>query len=105
MNPLYGNTIPCSAILECVPEGIVERSLYVPYPVQNQVELRSWRTQIPSLPMFQTVAPTTPKLGGARGDFEQMVTDEEEVVRSLLQPTKSRLEDVILVENVPKYLR
>jgi len=38
------------------------------------------------LPISQIVAPEALNLGGARGDLEPMVTDQEEVVGSLLEP-------------------
>ena len=48
--------------------------------VQREVEGSSCRTSIPSRPLFQAVTPKTPQFRRVRGDFEPMVTDEEEIV-------------------------
>ena len=101
MDPPYA--ISSSAILECALEGVVEGSFCGTYPVKHQIERNNWTTTMSLLPILQIVAPTAPKLGSARGDLVPMVTYEKEVVRSLLQTAKGRLEDDIPMENVPRY--
>ena len=50
----------------------------------------------------QGVSPITPNSGTAQGDFEPVVTNEQEVARSFLQPVKVVLEGVIALEDFAK---
>ena len=56
-----------------------------------------------SCPVFEGVAPETPKLWIARGDFEPVMKNEQEVVRSRLQPAEITFEDDVPTENISKY--
>jgi len=78
MNLSYGTT--CSAITECIPQGLVERSIFATEPVQHEVKRGGSKTKIPPLPVVQIVAPRTPEFRGVAGDFESVVANEEEVV-------------------------
>ena len=56
----------------------------------------------PSSPILRSVSPETPKLRSVRRDLESMVANEEEVVRSLIQPIKVALEGDIPMKNIAK---
>jgi hypothetical protein len=76
--------------------------------VQHKIDWRGSRTGVLSLPVFQTVTPETPELRGATGDFEPVVTDEEEVVRALSYSGKVVATEVwhdVQMEDVPEDFR
>jgi hypothetical protein len=52
-------------------------------PVQHEIDGSGSGTFVPSRPLFQRVAPETPKLWSVRGDLEPMVTNEEEIISTL----------------------
>jgi hypothetical protein len=58
-----------------------------------------------SLPVFQTVTPEAPELRETVGDFEPVVTNEEEVVRVLLYSGELGVTEFcsdVETEDVPK---
>ena len=87
MNLSYG--VPRGVIPERILQGFVEglRLSSTPRPVQHKIERGGYiGIRALSLPVFQTVTPEAPELREAAGDFEPVVTNEEEVVRALLYP-------------------
>ena len=104
VNTPYG--IVRSVVLESHPLGFADRIGHATECfVQHQIE---WSanpgTKTPPLLVFQVVAPKSPKLQGAQSHLEPVVANEEEVIRSFLQPAERFLERDIPTENVPEYL-
>ena len=72
--------------------------------VQRKVEGSGPRTLVSLRPLFERVAPETPKVWGVGGDLKPMVTNEEEIVRALLQPAKVSCWGHVPTKDIPKYL-
>jgi len=67
-------------------EGFIEGSTRIMFVIiQDQVEGSSSGTGMTSLPIPQRVPPEAPEFWGERCNLEPVVTNEEEVVRALLQ--------------------
>ena len=79
----FSYKIACSTFPERVPQVFIENSILVVPPVQDEVESRGSRTEVPFFPVFQTVTPGIPQFWGVKCDLEPVVTNEEEVVRAL----------------------
>ena len=111
MNPSYG--VPRGTILECISQAFVETVPSEPRSVEAalskspsaeyEIEWGRLMLKVPSCPIFQVITPETPNLWGARGDLEPVMAHQEEVVRSLLQPSKICLAGDIPTENFPEY--
>ena len=94
--------IPRGTILEFVVQGGIEFLVVaISRLIQYQVERSSSGTRIPS-PVLEGVAAKTPKFWSTRGDLKPVVTNEQEVVGSFLQPAKVTLGDDIPTENFAK---
>ena len=96
---ITGCTIP-----ECIADRGIEISLLAIVAAQYKVERSGPRTAAPPGPIPGSVAPVTPKFRSPRGDFEPVVADEEEVVRSPIQSSEIMLGGDVPVENIAKNL-
>ena len=108
MNLSYG--VPRGTILECILQGFVEivpfepRSvLSEPPSVEYEIEWGRLVSKVSLRPILQVITPETSNLWGARGDLEPVMANQEEVVRSLLQPFKGCLAGDTPTENFPEY--
>ena len=93
--------IPSCTVLEYAAQGSVEVASVAVR--EHQVKWIGPRMTVPSSPILRGIAPETPNLWSPRGDLEPMMANEEEVVRSLIQPVKIPIEGDIPGKDTTKY--
>ena len=91
--------VPGCTILECVAQVDVEMFRLVIIVTKYKVQWSGPRTAVPPSPVLGGVSPETPNLWSLRSDLELVTTNEEEVVRSLMQSTEGAPEGDVLMEN------
>ena len=111
MNLSYG--VPRGTILECILQGFIETAPSEPPfvkaaiserpSVEYEIEWGRLVSKVSSRPILQVITPETPNLWGARSDLEPVMANQEEVVRSLLQPFKIHLAGDTPTEKFPEY--
>ena len=58
---------------------------------------------MPACPIHRGIAPETPNFGGAQGNLEPVMADEQEVARSFLQPVEVVPEGDITPEDIAQH--
>jgi len=58
---------------------------------------------VPTRPVPRGVAPETPNFGGAQGNFEPVMANEQEVAQSFFQLAKVVLEGDVPLEDIAEY--
>ena len=94
--------IPFGAILEDIEQGGVENTIVI-VDIQDQVERSGPGLVTTSLPVLRGAPPVAPKFWGRQSDLVPVVANEEEVVRSLFQPTEVALEGDVTTKDIAEH--